>query len=104
MYHFNEVDIPAEEKAHNSSSLLAEEKGRCMETARSWPEPVTEHLVGRESQTRGTQLYQLYVMPLSDQKEWSQDPSLPRHQLRVSNGGESILLGIPARLRSSESK
>jgi len=47
MYHFNEVDIPAEEKAQNSSSLLAEKKGRCMETARSWPEPVTEHPVRR---------------------------------------------------------
>lgn len=27
MYHFNEVDIPAEQKAQESSSLLVKEKG-----------------------------------------------------------------------------
>lgn len=43
-------------------------------------------------------------MPLSDQKGWSENPPLPRLQLWVISGHESIFLVIPACLRSSESK
>jgi len=64
-------------------------------------EAVIEHLVGRQGQARGAQLYAMY---LSDLKGWSQDPPLPRPHLRVGSGGRSILLEIPAYLRPSKGK
>ena len=60
-----------------------------------------EHLVGRQCRPRGAQVN---VMPLSDQKDWSQDPLLPRPHLSVGRGGKSILLEMPVYLRSSEGK
>ena len=59
----------------------------------SQPEPVMEHLVGRQGQPKGAQLHAMY---LSDWKGRSQDPPLPRLHLRVGSGGEGILLEIPA--------
>jgi len=47
----------------------------------SWLELVSEHLMGRQGQPRGTQVY---VVPLSDWKEGSQDLPLPRPHLRSS--------------------
>jgi len=73
----------------------------CSGNARSWPEPVIEHLVGRQGQPRGAQVHAVY---LSDQKGWSQDPPLLRANLRVGSGGEGILLEILAYLRPSEGK
>ena len=43
-------------------------------------------------------------MHLSDRKEWSQDPPLPRPHLRVGSGGNGILLEISAYLRPSKGK
>ena len=61
-----------------------------------------EHLVGRQGQPRGAQLH---AMQLSDWKGWSQDPPFPRPYLTVGRGeGESILLEVPAYLRSSKGK
>lgn len=40
----------------------------------SWLEPVTEHLVGREGQPRGAQVYAMY---LRDQKGWARIHSFP---------------------------
>jgi len=45
----------------------------CSGNAKSWPEPVIEHLVGRQDQLRGAQVR---AMHLSDWKGWSQDPDL----------------------------
>ena len=67
--------------------------------AKSQLETVIEHLVGRQGQPRGAQLH---AMHLSDQKGWSQDPSLPKPHLRVGSGGEGTLLEIPAYWRPSE--
>jgi len=75
--------------------------GECSGNAKSWPEAVTEHLVGRQGQTRRAQVH---AMHLSDQKGWSQDPPLPRPHLRVGIGSKGILLGIPAYLRLSRGK
>ena len=69
--------------------------------AKSWPEAVIEHLVGRQGQPRGAQVY---AMQLSDWKGWSQDPPLPSLHLRVGSGGEGVLLEIPAYLRPSKGK
>jgi len=44
------------------------------------------------------------VMYLSDQKGWILSPPLPRHHLRVGNGGKDTFLGILASLRLSEGK
>ena len=55
--------------------------------AKSWPEPVMEHLVRRQGQARGAQVC---VVHLSGWKRWSQDPPLPRPHLRVGSGGEGI--------------
>ena len=74
----------------------------CNRNAKSWLEAVIEHLVGRQGQPRG--VAQVYLMHLSDQKGWGQDPSLPSPHLRVGSEGESILLEIPAYLRPSEGK
>ena len=54
-------------------------------------EAMIEHLVGRQGQPRGAQLHAVH---LSDQKGWSQDPSLPRPHLRVGIGGKGISLEI----------
>ena len=57
--------------------------------------------MGRQGQPWGAQVH---AMPLSDQKGWSENPPLPRLQLWVISGHESIFLVIPACLRSSEGK
>ena len=59
----------------------------CSRDARSEPEAVIKHLVGRQGQPRGAQVL---AMHLSDWKGCSQDPPLPRPHLRVSSGGEGI--------------
>ena len=64
-------------------------------------EAVMEHLVGRQGQPRGAQVH---AMQLTDQKDWSQDPPLPRPHLRVGSGGEGISLKIHVYLRPSEGK
>jgi len=61
----------------------------CSRNAKSRPEAVIEHLVGRQGQTRGAQVY---AMHLSDWKGWSQDPPLPRPHLRAGSGGKRISL------------
>ena len=70
----------------------------CRGNAKSQLDAVMEHLVGRQGQPRGAQVY---AMCLSD---GSQDPPLPRSHLRVGSGGEGVLLEIPAYLRPSEGK
>jgi len=60
--------------------------------AKSQPDPVFEHLVGRQSQDKGAQLH---AMRLSDWKGWSQGPPLTSTYLRVGSEGEGILLEIP---------
>ena len=60
--------------------------------AKSHLEQVIAHLVGRQGQPRGTQVH---TMQLSDREGWSQDLHLPRPHLRVSSGGEGVLLVIP---------
>ena len=60
-----------------------------------------EHLVGRQGQAKGAQVYAMY---LSDQKVCSQVPPLPRPHLRVGSGNKSNLLEIPVYLRPSEGK
>ena len=69
--------------------------------AKSLPEIVIEHLVGRQGQPREAQVQ---AMQLSDWNGWSQDSPLPRPHLRVGRGGKGILLEIPAFLRFSEGK
>jgi len=54
---------------------------------------VIEHLVGRQGQPKGAQVYAIH---LNDQKGWSQDPPLPRPHLRAGSGGEVILLEVPS--------
>jgi len=54
--------------------------------------------VGRQGQTRGAQVL---ALPVSDWKGWSQDPPLPRPQLRVGSRGEGISLDFPAYLKPS---
>jgi len=44
---------------------------RCSRNAKSWPEPLIEHLVGRQGQPRGAQVC---AMKLSDQKGWRIHP------------------------------
>jgi len=61
--------------------------GYCSGNAKSQPETVIEHLVGRQGQLRRAQVY---AMQLSDWKGWSQDLPLPRPHLRVGSGGEGI--------------
>ena len=60
-----------------------------------------EHLVGRQGQPKGAQVYAIH---LNDQKGWSQDPPLPRPHLRAGNGGEGILLEVPVSLRPCKGK
>ena len=75
----------------------------CSGNAKSQLEAVTEHLVGRQGQTRGAQVQ---AMQLNGRKGWSQDPPLPRPHLRVGSGGEGIWRSLPAwgPHRPSESK
>ena len=73
----------------------------CSENAKSQLEAVIEHLVERQGQPRGAQLYAIH---LSDQKGWSQDPPLPRPHLRVGSGSKDVSLEIPAYMRSSKGK
>ena len=61
--------------------------GACSRNANSRPEPVFEHLLGRQGQPRGAQVYAVH---LSDWKGCSQDPPLPRPRVRVGSGGEGI--------------
>ena len=60
--------------------------------AKSWPEAVIEHLVGRQGQPRGAQVN---AMHLSDQKGWSPDSAFPSPHLRAGSGGEGISLEFP---------
>ena len=60
-----------------------------------------EHLVKRQGQPRGAQVY---AMQLSAQKGWSQDPPLPRPHLKVGSGGKGLSLDVPVCLGSSEGK
>ena len=64
----------------------------CSGNAKSGPEAVIEHLVGRQGQPRGAQVR---AMLLSDRKRRSQDPPLPRAHLWVGSGGKGFLLEIP---------
>jgi len=73
----------------------------CIGNAQPLLGPVTEHLVGRQGQSRGAQVH---AMLLSDQKGWILAPPLPRPPLRVGSGGRAISLEIPTSLRSSEGK
>ena len=57
----------------------------CSWNAKSQLEPVIEHLVGRQGQRRGAQVYA---------RRWSQDPPLPRPHLKVGSRGEGISLEI----------
>ena len=59
----------------------------CIGNAKSWPEAVIEHLVGRQGQRRGAQVHAVH---LSNQKGWSQDRPLPTPRLRVGSEGEGI--------------
>ena len=72
----------------------------CSGNAKSWLEPVIEHL-GMQGQPRGAQLH---AMHLSYQKGWRQDPTLPRPHIRAGSGGKDILLEIPDYWRSSKGK
>jgi len=73
--------------------------GWCSRNAKSWSEPVIEHLVGRQGQGA-----QVYAIPLHEQVGWSEDPPLPRPHLRVGSGLEDILLEIPVYVRSFRGK
>lgn len=44
-------------------------------------EVVIENLVGKQGQPTGAQMHAMF---LSEQKEWSQDPRLPRPHLRLA--------------------
>jgi len=51
----------------------------CSRNAKSWPETVIEHLVGRQGQPKGAQVHAVYM---SDQKGWSQDPPLSQNSFK----------------------
>jgi len=74
-------------------------KRSCGGNAKSWPEPVIEHLVRRQGRPMGAQVYAMY---LSDWKGWSQDPPPPSSYLSVSSGDESTLVEISAYQRLSK--
>ena len=57
--------------------------------------------MGRQGQPRGAQVHAMY---LSDQKEWNQDPPVPRPHLRVGRGSKGILIETPEYLKPSEGK
>jgi len=62
----------------------------CSGNDESRPEAVIEHLVRRQGQRRGAQVY---AMLLSDWEGWSQDPPLPRPHLRAGSGGGGCFAG-----------
>jgi len=62
---------------------------------------LTEHLVGRQGQPRGAQLYAICS---SDQKGWNQDPPLPIPHLRVGSGSKVTLLEVLVFVRPCEGK
>ena len=73
----------------------------CSRNAKSQPEPVMEHLVGRQGQPRELRCMQC--------NHWvteglGQDAPLPRPHLRAGSGSEGISLGIPVYLRPSKGK
>ena len=70
---------------------------KCCGNAKTQLEPVIEHLVGRQGQSRGAQVHATH---LSDKNWWNQDLPLPRPHLRVDT--EGISLEIPAHLSFSE--
>ena len=80
---------------------LAKVKGYCSRNAKSQLEKVIEHLVGRQGQPGGAQVY---AMHWSNWKGRSQDPPLPTPHLRVGSEGENILLENSANLRPSKGK
>jgi len=59
----------------------------CSRNAKSWPEAVIEHLVGRQGQPRGAQVGAVH---LGDWKRWDQDQPLPRTHLSVGSRREGI--------------
>ena len=63
---------------------------KCSRNAKSGPETVIEHLVGRQGQSREAQVY---AMHRSDWAGWSQDPPLPRPHLSIDSGGKAVLSG-----------
>ena len=73
---------------------------QCSRNAKSWPEAVIEHLVGRQGQPRKAQVHAVHLSGLNG---WSQDPPFPRPHLRVGSGGSGILLDVSVCLRPSES-
>jgi len=77
-------------------------KSNCSGNAKSQPEPVMKHMVGRQDQPG--ELRCMLSMYLSDQKGWILAPPLPRLHLRVGRGGKGILLEVPAYLRPSKGK
>ena len=71
----------------------------CSRNAKSKPEAVIEHQVGRKGQPRGAQVH---AMTLSDWNGCSQDPPLPIPHLSAVSVGKHILLEIPMYLGPSE--
>ena len=59
----------------------------CSKIAKSWPEPVIKHLVGRQGQPWGAQVHAVF---LSDWKGWSRDPLHLRPHVRVGNEDKGI--------------
>ena len=64
----------------------------CSGNAKSWLEPVIEHLVGRQGKPRGAQVH---AMQLNEQQEWSQDPPLPRPHVKAGREGQGNSSGDP---------
>jgi len=63
----------------------------CNRYVELWLEALIEHLVRRQGQPWGTQVF---AMHMSDQKRWSQEIPLPRPHLGVGSRG-SYLAGVP---------
>ena len=79
--------------------IISHKQHTCCENTKSQHEAVIDHLVGRQGQPRRAQVH---AMALRGQKGWSQNPFLPRLQLRVCSSGKSSLLEIPVCWRSSK--
>jgi len=71
----------------STASILNFHRCVCSGNAKSRPEAVIEHLVGRQGQPKEAQVYAMY---LSGGKGWSQDSPLPTPHLRVGSGDEGI--------------